>query len=146
MASRPCFIFPSLKRAEPIGKKRHHGIQGLLCLFYVLSVRLLHFFHVWVMRLLPCTSASCTFCWVQRGRALSVDFRRHIRYRSDHLFVVPGPVPVEPPLSARAGLLLPLHYNPIQHHTLNQSLSDIIPKPYPNIHNIVSLIYTLGTP
>lgn len=68
LASKPCLFFPT----KIMGNNSTLD-SGLLCLFFVLRVRLLlHcIFHEWMMiRQPPCTSTFCTFC--RRRASLSI--------------------------------------------------------------------------
>lgn len=66
LASRPCLF----SRVEPLGEKIQHWIQGCFACSLCSLWGFYCIFPVWMIRLLPCTSAFCSLCWKEESGQL----------------------------------------------------------------------------
>lgn len=108
-----------------MGKKIQHWIQGCFACSLCSLWGFYCIFHVWMIRLLPCTSAFCSLCWKEENGEL-------VLLRDTNLGTS------RTIWKARTGFLLQWYHNTKSSFLWTRAYPDILSKPYLNPASYIS--------
>lgn len=108
-----------------MGEKIQHWIQGCFACSLCSLWGFYCIFHVWMIRLLPCTSAFCSLCWKEENGEL-------VLLRDTNLGTS------RTIWKARTGFLLQWYHNTKSSFLWTRAYPDILSKPYLNPASYIS--------